>query len=134
MGLGNRTGRSGFRDSDALGASQREGGTVVQTGGVVQGANTIPRRGRLNALLAMVAIVAIAAVVALLTWVVPPATSGVGAEDPAARAGSAIVHDDAGSVHTGLAPGYAPVHDDAGNVHPAAGSAIIHDDAGRVNR
>ena len=52
MGLGSQAGRSGFRDPNALGADQREGGTVVQTGGVVQGANTIPRRGRLNALLA----------------------------------------------------------------------------------
>ena len=107
----------------------------MQTGGVVQGANTIPRRGRLNALLAVAAVVAIAAMVALLIWVVPPVTSGVGVEDavPAARAGSAIVHDDAGSVHTGLAPGYAAVHDDASNVPKVAGSGIIHDDAGNVH-
>ncbi len=73
----------------------------MQTGSVVQGANTIPRRGRLNALLAILALVAIAAVVALLMWIVPLATSGVGAENavPAARAGSAVIHDDAGSVN-----------------------------------
>jgi hypothetical protein len=136
MGLGSQAGRSGFRDPDVLGADQREGGTVVQTGGVVQGANTIPRRGRLNALLAIAAVVTIAAVVALLMWVVPLVTSGVGVEEavPAAGAGSAIVHDDAGRVHTGLAPGFAAVHDDAGNLPKVAGSAIIHDDAGSVNR
>jgi hypothetical protein len=134
MGLGSQAGRSGFRNPDALGADQREGGTVVQTGGVVQGANTIPRRGWLKVLLAVAAVVAIA-VVALLIWVVPPVTSGVGVEEavPAARAGSAIVHDDAGSVHTGLATGYAAVHDDAGNVPKVAGSAIVHDDAGSVH-
>ena len=109
MGLGSQAGRSGFRNPDALGADQREGGTVVQTGGVVQGANTIPRRGWLNVLLAVAAVVAIA-VVALLIWVVPPVTSGVGVEEavPAARAGSAIVHDDAGSVHTGWRQGMPP--------------------------
>ena len=122
MGLGSQAGRSGFRNPDALGADQREGGTVVQTGGVVQGANTIPRRGRLNALLAVAAVVAIAVAVALLIWVVPPVTSGVGVEEavPAARAGSAIVHDDAGSVHSGGR--YAAVHDDAGNVPKVAAS------------
>jgi hypothetical protein len=144
MGLGNQAGRSGFRNPDALGADQREGGTVVQTGGVVQGANTIPRRGWLNVLLAVATVVAIA-VVALLIWVVPPVTSGVGVEEavPAARAGSAIVHDDAGSVHSGA--GSAAV---ANGGHPEtyyplpngkraslnAGSAIIHDDAGSMNR
>ncbi|MBA2711986.1 MAG: hypothetical protein H0U55_00300 [Rubrobacteraceae bacterium] len=108
----------------------------MQTGGVVQGANTIPRRGRLNALLAILAVVAISALVALLVWTVPPATSGIGAEDTvhAARAGSAVIHDDAGRVHTGMAPGYAAIHDDAGNVRTVAGSAIVHDDAGSVNR
>ncbi|MGI8912059.1 MAG: hypothetical protein ACR2JR_16145 [Rubrobacteraceae bacterium] len=93
----------------------------MQVGGAVQeGVSTIPRRRRLNALLAIAAVVVIVAMVALLAWVVPPATSGVGAEDanPNAGAGSAIIHDD------------------AGNVHPetGAGSAIIHDDAGNVNR
>ena len=108
MGLGSQAGRSGFRNPDALGADQREGGTVVQTGGVVQGANTIPRRGWLNVLLAVAAVVAIA-VVALLIWVVPPVTSGVGVEEavPAARAGSAIVHDERG-VHTGRRQGTPP--------------------------
>lgn len=119
----------------------------MQTCGVVQGANTIPRRGRLNALLAVAAAVAIAAVVALLIWVVPPVTSGVGVEEavPAARAGSAIVHDDAGSVHSGA--GSAPVANGGypetyyplpngklASLNAGAGSAVIHDDAGRVNR
>ena len=147
MGLGSQAGRSGLRDPDALGADQREGGTVVQTGGVVQGANTIPRRGRLNALLAVAAAVAIAAVVALLIWVVPPVTSGVGVEEavPAARAGSAIVHDDAGSVHSGAGSaavtngGYPETYYPLPNgklasLNAGESSAIIHDDAGSVNR
>lgn len=107
----------------------------MQTGGVMQGANTIPRRGRLNALLAGVAVLAIAALVALMVWVGPLGVGGVETRDvvPAAGAGTAVIHDDAGSVHTGLAPGYAPVHDDVGNANPAAGTAIVHDDAGNMN-
>lgn len=102
----------------------------------MQGANTIPRRSRPNAFLAGVAVLAIAAMVALLLWVGPLGSGGVETKDavPAARAGTAVIHDDAGAVHTGLAPGYAPVHDDAGNLHPTAGTAIVHDDAGNVNR
>jgi len=87
-------------------------------------------------LLAVAAILMIVALMALLTreMVTPPAdTGGVGAQD--AKAGvvvSAIVHDDAGTVHSGLAPGYAPVHDDAGNMSLGTGSAIVHDDAGNM--
>jgi hypothetical protein len=101
----------------------------------LQGANTIPRRSRLNALLAGVAVLTIAALVALMVWVGPVGSGGVETQNavPAAGAGTAVIHDDAGSVHTGLAPGYAAVHDDAGNVDPAAGTAILHDDAGNVN-
>lgn len=66
----------------------------MQADGAVRGDTTMPRPRRLRALLA---IVVIAALVALLVWAVPFATSGVGAE--AAGTGSAIVHDDAGSVH-----------------------------------
>ena len=103
------------------------------------GVSTIPRRGGrwLEALLTVAAILVIVALMALMTreMVAPPAhTGGVGAQDAKAGVvGSAIVHDDAGSVHSGLAPGYAPVHDDAGNM-PAtgAGAAVIHDDAGNV--
>ena len=124
----------------------------MQTGGALQGANTIPPRGRLNALLAFVAVLAIAAFMALVVWAGP--FGGVETREavPAAGAGTAVVHDDPGSVNRGLASGYAPVHDDAGNVgtglapgyapvrhdvgagHPAAGTAIVHDDAGNVNR
>jgi hypothetical protein len=116
----------------------------------MQGANTIPRRSRPSALLAGVAVLTIAALVALMFWVGPLGFGGVQTKDavPAAGAGTAVVHDDAGSVHTGLAPGYAGVHDDAGNVRPAtaivhddagnmpppAGTVIVHDDAGNVNR
>ena len=68
----------------------------MQVSGPVQGVSTIPRRRRLNALLAIAAIVVIAAVVALMVWVVPLATSGVGAEDavPKAAAGSAVIPDE----------------------------------------
>lgn len=101
----------------------------------MQGVNTIPRRSRPNALLAGVAVLTIAALVALMVWVGPLGSGGVEIREtvPAAGAGTAVIHDDAGSVHTGLAPGYAAVHDDAGNVDPAAGTAILHDDAGNVN-
>jgi len=51
-------------------------------------------------LVAIVALVAIAAVVALMVRADPLATSsGVGAEDAAPGAGSAVVHDDAGNLH-----------------------------------
>ncbi len=107
---------------------------AAQRGGV----GTITRRGVrwLEALLAVAAILVIVALMALMTrgMVAPADTGGVGAQDAKAGVvGSAIVHDDAGTVHTGLAPGYAPVHDDAGNM-PATGggAAVVHDDAGKV--
>lgn len=77
----------------------------MQRGRVVQGANTIPRRGRLNALLASVAVLAIAALVALLVWVGPLGFGGVEMRDAVPGAGTAVIHDDAGNVHAGLAPG-----------------------------
>ena len=76
----------------------REVESAVPAGGAAQGASTIHQRRRLNALLAIAAIVVIAAVVALLVWVVPPATSEVGADDAIPKAGSAVVHDDAGNM------------------------------------
>ena len=117
----------------------------MQVSGPVQGASTIPRRRRLNALLAIAAIVVIAAMVALMVWVVPLATSGVGTEDAISKAGagSAVIHDDAGNMPTDaqraafypekVAPlnagaGSAVIHDDAGNVNRNTGSAPIHDD------
>jgi hypothetical protein len=128
-------GRPGLREP-GVHADPREGGTDVQTGGALQGAHTIPPRGRLNALLAVVAVLAIAAFMALVVWAGPFGFGGVETREtvPAAGAGTAVVHDDAGSVNRGLASGYAPVHDDAGNVHPVTGTAIVHDDAGNVNR
>jgi hypothetical protein len=128
-------GRPGLREPEVH-ADPREGGTDVQTGGALQGANTIPPRGRLNALLAVVAVLAIAAFMALVVWAGPFGFGGVETREtvPAAGAGTAVVHDDPGSVNRGLTPGYAPVHDDAGNVHPVMGTAIVHDDAGKVNR
>ena len=66
------------------------------------GTTTMPQRGgRLEVLVAIAAIVVIAAVVALMVWVVPLATSGVGAEGAISKAsaGSAIIHDDAGNVN-----------------------------------
>jgi hypothetical protein len=126
----------------------------VQTGGALQGAHTIPPRGRLNTLLAVVAVLAIAAFMALVVWAGPFGTGGVETREavPAAGVGTAVVHDDAGSVHSGLTPGYAPAHDDAGNVgtglapvyspvrhdvgieRPTARTAAVHDDAGYVHR
>ena len=78
----------------------------------------------------------IAALVALMVWVGPLGLGGTETKDavPAAGAGSAVIHDDAGAVHPGARPGYAPVHDDAGNVNRVAGTDIVHDDAGNVNR
>ena len=118
----------------------------MQVSGPVQGASTIPRRRRLNALLAIVAIVLIAVMVALLVWAGAFARSEVGTEDAnpnAAGAGSVVIHDDAGNMPTDaqravfypekVAPlnagaGSAIIHDDAGNVNRNTGSAVIHDD------
>ena len=97
-------GRSERRDPTAPAGDPRKGGTAVRTGGAVQGVNTIPRRGRLNALLLGVAVLAIAALVALLVWVGPLGFGGAQTKGavPPARAGTAVIHDDPGSVHTGL--------------------------------
>jgi hypothetical protein len=81
----------------------------------VQGASTIHPRRRLNVLLAIAAIVVIAAVVALVVWVVPLATSEVGAEDANPNMVPAVIHDDAGTMNPGA--GAVVVLDDAGNVH-----------------
>jgi hypothetical protein len=119
----------------AQGAARAGGGGGGGGGGRV---GTIPRRGGrwLEALLTVAAILVIVALMALMTrgMVAPPAdTGGVGAQDAKAGVvGSATVHDDAGTVHSGLAPGYAPVHDDAGNMPLGTGSAIVHDDAGNM--
>ena len=74
----------------------------MQVNGAVQGVSTIPRRRRLNVVLTIVAVVVIGLMVALMVWVVPLATSGVGAEDAISKAsaGSAIIHDDAGNLPT----------------------------------
>ena len=73
----------------------------MQTGGVVQGANTIPRRSRPNALLAGVAVLAIAALMALLVWIGPLGVGGVETKDvvPGVEAGTTVIHDDAGNVN-----------------------------------
>ena len=99
----------------------------MQTGSAVQGANTIPRRRWPNALRALVVIAFVAGAMVLLVWVVPPATSGVGANDaPKAGVVSTVVHEDAGNYPLPkgkLAP-----------LNAGAGSAVIHNDAGSVNR
>lgn len=89
----------------------------MQTGGAVRGVKTIPWRGWLEALLAIAVVVFLAAMMVLLVWTSSTTTGGVdsGTAVPA-RAGNAYVHDDAGAVNPGLAPGSAVVHDDAGNV------------------
>ena len=73
----------------------------------------------MSSLLAMVAVLAITAFMALVMWAGPLSVGGVETRVtvPAAGAGTAVVHDDPGSVHRGLAPGYAPIHDDAGEVN-----------------
>ena len=96
----------------------------MQVNGAVQGVSTIPRRRRLNVLLA---IVVTAAVVALVVWVVPLATSGVGAEDaiPKAETQWVTLYDDEGNAHlvhvrTGGAqdaPPWVRLYDEEGNVH-----------------
>src|SRR5829696_4030473 len=130
-------GRPGLREP-GVHAGPREGGTDVQTGGALQGAHTIPPRSRLSALLAAAAVLVIAAFMALVVWAGPLALGGVESREtvPAAGVGTAVVHDDAGSVNRGLAPGYAPVHDDAGNVATGlvSGYAPVHDDAGSVTK
>jgi hypothetical protein len=105
----------------------------MQVGSAVHGVSTVPRRSRLNVLVAILAIVVIAAVVALLVWVVPLATSGVGAEvaNPNAGAVPAVLHDDAGDMLSGAVP--AGIHDDAGNMLSGAGAATLHDNAGKMN-
>jgi hypothetical protein len=105
----------------------------MQVGSAVHGVSTVPRRRRLNVLVAILAIVVIAAVVALLVWVVPLATSGVGAEvaNPNAGAVPAVLHDDAGDMLSGTVP--AGIHDDAGNMLSGAGAATLHDNAGKMN-
>ena len=102
------------------------------------GVGTITRRGGrwLEAVLTVATILVIVALMALMTrgGVVPTDTGGAGAQDAKAGVvGSAIVHDDPGIVHSGLAPCFAPIHDDAGNM-PATGegAAVVHDDAGNV--
>jgi hypothetical protein len=70
----------------------------VRTGGAVQKPDTIPGRGRPNALPAGVAVLAIAAVVALMVWI---GALGLGGTETkhvvlAAGARSAVIHDDAG--------------------------------------
>ena len=95
----------------------------MQAQGAARGeVGTIPRRGGkrwLEALLTVAAILVVAAAMALLVWVFPFAGGGVGAQDAAnpkagAAAGSAIIHDDAGNMPSGM--GSAIIHDDAGNV------------------
>jgi hypothetical protein len=83
----------------------------------------------MEVLLTMAAILVVAAMVAVAVWVVPLATSGVGAEDaiPKAGSGSAVVHDDAGNVGS---LSYPLPH---GKVVSGAVPAVVHDDAGNLN-
>ena len=112
----------------------------MQVDGAVQGVSTIPRRSRLKVVLAILAVLVIAAVVALMVWVVPLATSGVGAEDaiPKAGAGSAVLHDDTGNLPTDAEWAAGPrglfYPEKVAPLHAGAGSAPIHDDAGNVSR
>ena len=76
----------------------------------------------------MLTVATILVIVALMALMTP---GGVVPTDTG-RVGSAIVHDDPGTVHSGLVPCFAPIHDDAGNMPLGTGSAIVHDDAGNV--
>jgi hypothetical protein len=99
----------------------------MQVGGLVQGADTIRPRGRLNALPAIAAILVIAAAVALLAWTVSLVPSGVGAEDaiPSAESSRVTLYDDWGNAHlvdvraggAEDAPPWVRLHDDEGNVY-----------------
>ena len=59
----------------------------MQAGNAARGVGTLPGRGRLEVLLTIAAVLAVAAMVAVAVWVVPLATSGVGAEDARHRRG-----------------------------------------------
>ena len=78
----------------------------MQVGGTVQKAGTLHPRRRLNTPPAIMAIVAIAAVVVFAVWVVPLATSGVGAEGavPKAQTPWVTLYDDEGNAHLVHAP------------------------------
>ena len=96
----------------------------MQVGGTVRGTSTTPPpppppppyappgRGRLKVLLA---IVAVAVFSALVVWAAPLARSGVGTEDAAPNAGSAIIHDDSWNMPDNADP--AVVYDDGSNLH-----------------
>ena len=107
----------------------------MQVHGAAQGVGTtIPRRGgRLEVLVAIAAIVVIAAVAALMVWVVPLATSGIGAEAAISKA-SAVKNT--GIMHASMVKDMGQMRGtDSGKAAPliaGAGSAVVHDDAGNV--
>ena len=110
----------------------------MQAHGAARGGvgTAMPRRGgRLEVLVAIAAIVMIAAVVALMVWVVPLATSGVGAEDAISKGQGAVKNT--GIMHVSMVKDMGQMRGtDPGKVAPlnaGAGSPVIHDDAGNVN-
>jgi hypothetical protein len=109
----------------------------MQAHGAARGGvgTTMPRRGgRLEVLVAIAAIVVIAAVVALMVWVVPLATSGVGAEDAISKGQGAVKNT--GIMHASMVKDMGQMRGtDPGKVAPlnaGAGSAMVHDDAGNM--
>jgi len=128
----------------------------MQAHGAARGGvgTTMPRRGgRLEVLVAIAAIVMIAAVVALMVWVVPLATSGVGAEDAISKdqgtvKNTGIMHasmvkdmgqgavKNTGIMHVSMVKDMGQMRGtDPGKVEPlnaGAGSAVVHDDASNV--
>jgi len=76
----------------------------------------------------------IAAVVALMVWVVPLATSGVGAEDAISKGQGAVKNT--GIMHASMVKDMGQMRGtDPGKVAPlnaGAGSTIVHDDAGNI--
>ena len=110
----------------------------MQAHGAARGGvgTSMPRRGgRLEVLVAIAAIVVIAAVVALMVWVVPLATSGVGAEDAISKGQGAV--KDTGIMHASMVKDMGQMRGtDPRKVAPlnaGAGSDVIHHDAGSVN-
>ena len=101
-----------------------------EEGGAMQEVSTRPRRPLRRGLYVVMAVVVVAAALALAVLVDAPATttSGAGADDARPKAGSAIVHDDAGNVGNL----YYPLPH--GKAASDAGPAVLHDDAGNVNR
>jgi hypothetical protein len=79
----------------------------------------------------LLAIVAVAVFSALVVWAAPLARSGVGTEDAAPNAGSAVIHDDSWNMPDNA--GSAIIHDDAWNMPDNADPAVVYDDGSNLH-